>query len=52
MRGGTAYAAVVAAILFSGISGTAVADAAALGQVFIRGMPKEGYRKEFAAALR
>ena len=51
VRGGTAYAAVVAAILFSGISGTAVADAAALGQVFIRGMPKEGYRKEFAAAL-
>ena len=51
MRGGTAYAAVVAAVLFSGISGTAVADAAALGQVFIRSMPKEGYRKEFAAAL-
>ncbi len=51
VRGGTAYAAVVAAILFSGISGTAVADAAALGQVFIRSMPKEGYRKEFAAAL-
>ncbi len=51
VRGGTAYAAIIAAILFSGISGTAVADAAALGQVFIRGMPKEGYRKEFAAAL-
>jgi len=51
VRGGTAYAAVVAAVLFSGISGTAVADAAALGQVFIRSMPKEGYRKEFAAAL-
>ena len=51
VRGGTAYAAIIAAILFSGISGTAVADAAALGQVYIRGMPKEGYRKEFAAAL-
>ena len=51
IRGGTAYAAIVAAVLFSGISGTAVADAAALGQVYIRGMPKEGYRKEFAAAL-
>lgn len=51
VKGGTAYAAIIAAILFSGISGTAVADAAALGQVYIRGMPKEGYRKEFAAAL-
>jgi len=51
MKGGTAYAAIIAAVLFSGISGTAVADAAALGQVYIRGMPKEGYRKEFAAAL-
>ena len=51
IRGGTAYAAVIAAILFSGISGTAVADAAALGQVFIRSMPREGYKPHFAAAL-
>jgi TRAP-type transport system large permease protein len=51
IRGGTAYAAVVSAILFSGISGTAVADIAALGQIFINGMPKEGYKKTFAAAL-
>src|SRR6185436_16276437 len=51
VRGGTAYAAVIAAIMFSGISGTAVADIAALGQIFINGMPKEGYSKTFAAAL-
>jgi tripartite ATP-independent transporter DctM subunit len=51
VRGGTAYAAIFAAVLFSGISGTAIADAAALGQIYIRSMPKEGYRKEFAAAL-
>jgi tripartite ATP-independent transporter DctM subunit len=51
VRGGTAYACIVAAILLSGISGTAVGDAAALGQIFIKGMPKEGYKKEFAAAL-
>jgi tripartite ATP-independent transporter DctM subunit len=51
IRGGTAYAAIVSAVLFSGISGTAVADIAALGQIFINGMPKEGYRKTFAAAL-
>ncbi|MBL8837092.1 MAG: TRAP transporter large permease [Alphaproteobacteria bacterium] len=51
IRGGTAYAAIVAAVMFSGISGTAVADIAALGQIFINGMPKEGYSKSFAAAL-
>lgn len=51
IRGGTAYACIVAAILLSGISGTAVGDAAALGQIFIKEMPKEGYKKEFAAAL-
>ncbi len=51
IRGGTAYAAIIAAVAFSGISGTAVADIAALGQIFIPGMPKEGYSKTFAAAL-
>jgi TRAP-type transport system large permease protein len=51
IRGGTAYAAIIAAVMFSGISGTAVADIAALGQIFIPGMPKEGYSKNFAAAL-
>ena len=51
VRGGTAYANIVASILFAGISGTAIADAAALGQVFIKGMPKEGYTLRFSAAL-
>ena len=51
IRGGTAYATVISSILFAGISGTAIADMAALGKVFIRGMPKEGYTKEFAAAV-
>lgn len=49
--GGTAYACVVSAIMFSGISGTAVGDAAALGQIFIKEMPKEGYRTDYAAAV-
>jgi TRAP-type transport system large permease protein len=51
IKGGTAYAAVVASVLFAGISGTAIADIAALGQIFINSMPKEGYKKAFAAAL-
>jgi len=51
LRGGTAYANTLASIIFAGISGTAIADTAALGQVFIKGMPREGYTKEFAAAV-
>lgn len=49
--GGTAYANVSSSVLFAGISGAAVADTAALGQVFIKGMPEEGYDKSYAAAV-
>jgi len=51
IRGGTAYASIVASVLFSGISGTAVADIAALGNIFIKGMHKEGYTRSFSAAV-
>ncbi|WP_180900334.1 TRAP transporter large permease [Martelella soudanensis] len=51
VRGGTAYANIGASVLFAGISGSAVADAAALGRVFISEMPKEGYTKPYAAAV-
>lgn len=50
-RAGTAYAVVVTSTLFSGISGTAVGDAAALGQIFIREMRKEGYSTRYSAGL-
>ena len=49
--GGTAYANVTSSVMFAGISGAAVADTAALGQVFIKGMPEEGYDKNYAAAV-
>lgn len=51
VRGGTAYAVVLGAFLFSGISGAAVADAAVLGQLFGRRMPAEGYDRDYTAAL-
>ncbi len=51
VSGGTAYANVLSSVLFAGISGAAVADTAALGQVFIKGMPEEGYNKNYAAAV-
>src|ERR1044072_3709357 len=39
MRGGLAHANVVAGVIFSGISGAAVADAAALGSISMKEMP-------------
>lgn len=51
LRGGLAMVNVVAAMLFGGISGSAVADATALGSILIPGMTKAGYPKEFSAAL-
>ena len=51
LRGGTAYANIGTSVMFAGISGSAVADAAALGRVFMEEMPKEGYTKPYAAAV-
>lgn len=51
LRGGTAFANIGASVMFAGISGSAVADSAALGRVFIEEMPKEGYTKNYAAAV-
>lgn len=51
MRGGTAFANVGTSVMFAGISGSAVADAAALGRVFMQEMPKEGYTRSYAAAV-
>lgn len=51
IRGGAAYANILASVFFAGISGTAIADTAALGKIFINGMPKQGYSREFSAAV-
>ncbi|TMH04917.1 MAG: TRAP transporter large permease, partial [Betaproteobacteria bacterium] len=51
LRGGLAMVLVVAAMFFGGISGSAVADATALGSVLIPAMTKRGYPKAFSAAL-
>ena len=47
-RGGLAQSTVLATMLFSGISGSAVADASALGKVLIPAMKKQGYGGPFA----
>jgi C4-dicarboxylate transporter DctM subunit len=50
-RGGLAQTTVLATMIFSGISGSAVADATALGKVLIPAMKKNGYGAPFSAAL-
>ena len=50
-RGGLAQTTVLATMIFSGISGSAIADATALGKVLIPGMKKQGYGAPFSAAL-
>jgi tripartite ATP-independent transporter DctM subunit len=50
-RGGLGYTNVVALTFFSGISGSALADAAGPGSMLIRMMDKAGYSRSYAAAL-
>ncbi len=51
VRGGLAMVNVAASLFFAEISGSAVADVAALGSVLMPAMEKRGYPKEFAAAV-
>jgi TRAP-type transport system large permease protein len=51
MRGGLAQVNVVSSVVFGSISGSAAADTAALGSMFIPSMTREGYDKEFSTAI-
>lgn len=51
IRGGLGQVNVLASLLFSGMSGAAVADAAGLGQVELKAMKDKGYDPEFSAAI-
>ncbi|ABG30712.1 TRAP transporter large permease [Roseobacter denitrificans] len=51
IRGGLGLTNVGASMLFGGITGTAVADAASIGGVMIPGMKKAGYPADFSAAI-
>jgi C4-dicarboxylate transporter, DctM subunit len=51
VRGGLGLTNVAASMLFGGISGTAVADAASIGGMMIPGMQKSGYPADFSAAV-
>ncbi len=51
MSGGLAQVNIGASILFSGITGVALGDIAALGKIFIPSMAKNGYSPAYAAAV-
>jgi C4-dicarboxylate transporter DctM subunit len=51
IRGGLAMVTIVASMFFGEISGSAVAGAAAIGQVVIPSMEKKGYPKSFSAGV-
>jgi tripartite ATP-independent transporter DctM subunit len=51
VRGGLSHVNIIAAMVFSGVSGSAVADASAIGSVLIPAMKKQGYSPSYAAAV-
>ena len=50
-RGGLGQANIIASMIFSGMSGSAVADAGGLGAVEIKAMNDQGYPKEFSGSI-
>jgi tripartite ATP-independent transporter DctM subunit len=51
VRGGLAHVNVLGSMIFAGMSGSAVADAAGLGVIEIRAMVREGYTARYAATI-
>lgn len=51
IRGGFGYVAIIASVIFSGLSGSAVADTAALGAILIPMMAEAGYDRGRSGAL-
>lgn len=50
-KGGLGMAAVLASMFFGGVSGSSLADTAAIGSVVLPEMKKEGYDENFSAGL-
>ena len=50
-KGGLAHVNVIASMIFSGMSGSAVGDASGLGAVEMDAMLKKGYTRDFSAAV-
>jgi tripartite ATP-independent transporter DctM subunit len=50
-RGGLGHVNILGSVIFAGMSGTAIADAAGLGTIEIKAMRDHGYDKEFAVGV-
>src|SRR6201747_670931 len=51
MKGGLAHVNIFGSVIFAGMSGTAIADAAGLGTIEIKAMKEHGYSTEFAVGV-
>ncbi len=51
LRGGLGHVNVIASMIFAGMSGTAIAEAAGLGTIEIKAMKDQGYPVEFAVGV-
>ena len=51
IKGGLGHVNIAASLIFAGMSGSAVADAAGLGEIEIKVMTQRGYDAPFAAAI-
>lgn len=51
LRGGLAHSNMLASVLFSGMTGAAVSDTAAMGNTMVPAMVKQGYARSFACAV-
>ena len=51
LKGGLGHVNMVGSVIFAGMSGTAIADAAGLGTIEIKAMQDHGYPTEFAVGV-
>src|ERR1700694_4401011 len=51
MKGGLGHVNVIGSVIFAGMSGTAIADAAGLGTIEIKAMQDHGYDTEFSVGV-
>src|SRR4026208_2145940 len=51
LKGGLGHVNIIGSVIFAGMSGTAIADAAGLGTIEIKAMTDHGYSKEFSVGV-
>jgi TRAP-type C4-dicarboxylate transport system permease large subunit len=51
LRGGMGHVTIVSAVIFSGMSGTAIADASGLGTITVKAMTERGYPLPFTVGV-